>query len=66
MVGESRTNFNTTFNKEKIKEIKVKDILKLNIKTNELLEIGFGVFNSLDKNEKNKLIYEYKRAKHQK
>lgn len=65
MVGESRTNFNTTFNKEKIKEIKM-EALKLNIKTNELLEIGFGVFNSLDKNEKNKLIYEYKRAKHQK
>ena len=65
MVGESRTNFNTTFNKEKIKEIKM-EALKLNIKTNELLEIGFGVFNSLDKNEKNKLIYEYKRTKHQK
>ena len=65
MVGESRTNFNTTFNKEKIKEIKM-EALKLNIKTNELLEISFEFFNSLDKNEKNKLIYEYKRAKHQK
>ncbi len=65
MVGQTRTNFNTTFNKEKIKEIKM-EALKLNIKTNELLEISFEFFNSLDKNEKNKLIYEYKRAKHQK
>lgn len=64
MVGQTRTNFNTTFNKEKIKEIKM-EALKLNIKTNELLEISFEFFNSLDKNEKNKLIYEYKRAKHQ-
>lgn len=65
MVGQTRTNFNTTFNKEKIKEIKM-EALKLNIKTNELLEISFEFFNSLDKNEKNKLIYEYKRAKYQK
>lgn len=65
MVGQTRTNFNTTFNKEKIKEIKM-EALKLNIKTNELLEISFEFFNSLDKNEKNKLIYEYKRSKHQK
>lgn len=65
MVGQTRTNFNTTFNKEKIKEIKM-EALKLNIKTNELLEISFEFFNSLDKNEKNKLIYEYKRTKHQK
>ena len=65
MVGQTRTNFNTTFNKEKIKEIKM-EALKLNIKTNELLEISFEFFNSLDKNEKNKLIYESKRAKHQK
>ena len=65
MVGQTRTNFNTTFNKEKIKEIKM-EALKLNIKTNELLEISFEFFNSLGKNEKNKLIYEYKRAKHQK
>lgn len=65
MVGLTRTNFNTTFNKEKIKEIKM-EALKLNIKTNELLEISFDLFNSLDKTEKNKLIYEYKKNKHQK
>lgn len=65
MVGETRTNFNTTFNKEKIKEIKI-EAVKLNLKTNELLEIGFELFNSLDKKEKNRLIYEYRRNKSEK
>lgn len=65
MVGESRTNFNTTFNKEKIKEIKI-EAVKLNLKTNELLEIGFELFNSLDKKEKNRLIYEYRKSKYEK
>lgn len=65
MVGESRTNFNTTFNKEKIKEIKI-EAVKLNLKTNELLEIGFELFNSLDKKEKNRLIYKYRKSKYEK
>lgn len=65
MIGETKTTFNTTFEKEKIKKIKV-EAINLNIKTNELFEISFELFNSLNKEEKNRLIYEYKKKKYQK
>lgn len=63
MIGKTKTAFNTTFDKEKIKKIKM-EALELNIKTNELIEIAFDNFNSFDKKKKLKLIESYKKEKY--
>lgn len=65
MIGETKTTFNTTFDKGKIKKIK-QEALELNIKTNELIEIAFDYFNTFDKNKKIELVKKYKIKKYHK
>ena len=62
MIGKNKTHLNTTFDKDKVKELK-KLSIDLSIGVNTLIEIMFKYFSELDKDKQLKLVTEYKAEK---